>query len=201
MKALQLGGKLTCGTTDCANELHCFNRAQAPARFRKDKPFTTAGVCGACGTDLGFDWPRLHRCDPADAEYKLDALRQEYIREFFWRHPFTERVMNHALRKGRVQLYQEIPKRITQAVGKEQHPAEGRQTPVDNARLGNVVQYAQHSVAACCRKCVEKWHGIESGRPLTTPEVDYLSGLVRVFLDARLPALPDGPTHVPRQRK
>jgi hypothetical protein len=201
MKALQLGGKLTCNTTDCANGLHCFNRAQAFARSRKGKPHTTPGVCGTCGTDPGFDWSRLHRCDPADAPYKVEAMRQEYIRDYFWQHPFTERVVQHALRKGRVQLYKEIPKRISSAIGNWQHPAEGRQTPVGDARLGNVVQYAQHSVAACCRKCVEKWHGIEIGRALTTGEVAYISGLVRLFLDSRLPDLPDGPTSVPRKRR
>lgn len=25
---------------------------------------------------------------------------------------------------------------------------------------GNIVFYAQHAVAACCRNCIEVWHGI-----------------------------------------
>jgi len=201
MKALQIGGKLSCGTTDCANELHCFNRSQRQTRVRKGKPFVDAGVCGACGKDPGIPWERLHRCDPVDTVEKISRMREEYIREYFWTHPFTEKVMNHALKKGRIQLYDDIPKRIAQAVGKERHPAEGRQTPVEDAKLGNVIQYAQHSVAACCRPCVEKWHGIETGRALTATEIDYLSGLVRAYLEARLPNLPETPTYVPRTRK
>jgi hypothetical protein len=101
VKALQLGGKLTCGTTDCANDLHCYNRSQKATRARKGKPFGDAGVCGACGEDPGIAWDRLHRCDPADTGEKLALMRQEYIREYFWTHPFTEKVMNHALRSDR----------------------------------------------------------------------------------------------------
>ena len=42
-------------------------------------------------------------------------------------------------------------------------PNDGKQTP----RNGHPVFVAQHATATCCRKCLEKWHYIERGTPLT----------------------------------
>jgi hypothetical protein len=51
------------------------------------------------------------------------------------------------------------------------HPKnDGRQTPM----RGHPVFVAQHAVGACCRKCLEKWHGIERGRELSEAEIEYI---------------------------
>lgn len=47
---------------------------------------------------------------------------------------------------------------------------DGKQTPY----RGHPVFVGQHATACCCRECLHKWHGIESGRELTTEEQDYL---------------------------
>jgi Domain of unknown function (DUF4186) len=43
---------------------------------------------------------------------------------------------------------------------------DGKQTPF----RGHPVFIAQHATATCCRKCLEKWHDIPQGRPLTVEE-------------------------------
>ena len=58
---------------------------------------------------------------------------------------------------------------------------------------GNVIFYAQHATATCCRKCMGYWHGIDPGVPLDDDQLAYCCELVRLYLDARLPDLPDGP--------
>jgi len=45
-------------------------------------------------------------------------------------------------------------------------PNDGKQTPWHN----HPVFVAQHATATCCRGCLEKWHAIPKGRPLTEGE-------------------------------
>ena len=52
-----------------------------------------------------------------------------------------------------------VTKRLAQA-----NPTnDGRQTPMRN----HPIFIAQHATGTCCRNCLEKWHHIPKGRPLT----------------------------------
>lgn len=55
---------------------------------------------------------------------------------------------------------------------------DGRQTPW----RGHPVFVAQHATATCCRKCLQRWHGIAAGRPLTDTELDYTVDLIMAWL-------------------
>ncbi len=55
---------------------------------------------------------------------------------------------------------------------------DGRQTPMKN----HPVFIAQHATGICCRKCIEKWHGIKRGHELTDEEKDYLLQVLRIWL-------------------
>ena len=57
---------------------------------------------------------------------------------------------------------------------------DGKQTPM----RGHPVFIAQHATATCCRGCLEKWHGIPRGKPLTSSQQRYvvdavLAGMTR----------------------
>jgi hypothetical protein len=43
-----------------------------------------------------------------------------------------------------------------------------------------------HAVAACCRKCMEYWHGIPRERALTAEEVTYFASLVWLYVCHKL---------------
>lgn len=177
---------LKCTTTDCENGLHCFLQ-------KTQKPRPHGGPCRSCGKDL-VDFPRVQARNVGDIQNTFDSLSKEWIRHQFWEMPFDQWALNHARRKGRRAMHEiEAAKRIRQSVGKAQHSREGRQTPLD----GNVLYYAQHAVAACCRKCIEYWHGIAMGAPLTDNEIEYLTKLVCLYLDQRLPDLNEEPMKVP----
>ena len=47
---------------------------------------------------------------------------------------------------------------------------DGKQTPMK----GHPVFIAQHATAACCRKCLFKWHKIAPHRSLSESEIDYI---------------------------
>ena len=66
-----------------------------------------------------------------------------------------------------------IGKRLTLAA-----PAnDGKQTPF----RGHPVFVAQHATA-CCRGCLEKWHRIPKGRPLTSDEEAYIVNVLERWL-------------------
>ncbi len=59
-----------------------------------------------------------------------------------------------------------VTKRLADA-----YPAnEGRQSPMRN----HPVFVAQHATGTCCRKCLEKWHHIPRGKPLTETDISYI---------------------------
>lgn len=55
---------------------------------------------------------------------------------------------------------------------------DGRQTPY----RGHPAFIAQHATATCCRGCLEIWHSVPKGRPLTDVEVAWVVGLITAWL-------------------
>ena len=51
---------------------------------------------------------------------------------------------------------------------------------------GHPVFIAQHATATCCRKCIQKWHGIEKGRALNDAEVQYILALIMGWIGDQL---------------
>lgn len=178
-----------CTDSDCDNDLHCFKRTR---RMVKDQ--APRGECRECHEQLvELDRTRERRAD--DREYLRFALEKELIRHHFWHLPLDDKANAHATRKGRTNLYAGIESRLRSSVGKATPFRDGTQTPLS----GNAIYYAQHATAACCRTCIEYWHGLEKGRELTDDEIEYLAGLIRGFLDERLPDLDDDGHKVPRR--
>lgn len=181
--------KISCTSTKCEDNLHCFKATQ---KLRKaDK----VGACRACGAEL-IDWPRVHTRRLDDVDHTFEELRHEYIRHHFWHVDIDQRALDHARRKGRTALYEGAYRRLQTSVGRTPNAFDGRQTPFE----GNTICYAQHATAACCRKCIEYWHGLPSEGELPPEAIEYLYQLVIRFLDERLPELADEGQHVPRRR-
>ena len=63
---------------------------------------------------------------------------------------------------------------------------DGRQTPMRN----HPVFVAQHATGTCCRKCLEKWHHIPRGEPLTEADIDYVVEVLRCWLVAQNVQMP-----------
>ncbi len=181
--------KVTCTTSDCGNDLHCFKAT------RKLRASGQAGSCRSCGVEL-VDWDRVHKQDAQDADYTFEAMRHEFIRHYFWHVDIDEKAFLHALRKGRSAFDEAVTKRIRQSVGKAQPVRDGLQTPF----TGNIIFYAQHATASCCRTCMEYWHGIPTGVPLTDEQVEYFSKLALLFIDERLPDLPLKGQRIPKRK-
>lgn len=180
---------IKCTSVDCDNDLHCFKQLKKMAPDER-------GCCRACGANL-IDWNRLHRQDFTDAHHTFSALQHELIRHHFFHRLVDDTAMRHAQRKGRVLLKAAARDRLEKYVAPADPPRDGRQTPLE----GNTIFYAQHATATCCRTCLQYWHDIPKGRPLTAKELDYCTALIDLFLDEKLPDLDDGPIKVPQRRR
>jgi predicted Fe-S protein YdhL (DUF1289 family) len=63
-------------------------------------------------------------------------------------------------------------------------PNDGKQTPW----RGHPVFVAQHATATCCRGCLETWHGIAAGHPLTSAEQEHVVAAIERWLRTQDPA-------------
>lgn len=61
---------------------------------------------------------------------------------------------------------------------------DGKQTPM----RGHPVFIAQHATATCCRGCLEKWHNIPHGYPLTETQQQYIVDVIYHWLVVQMNA-------------
>jgi hypothetical protein len=141
------------------------------------------GRCQHCKADL-VDWRRLHQRDIGDVNHTIAALHLERIRHLFWTTAFDSDAICRAKKRGLDGLRDAAQQRVgSKSIAGVPGIWDGRQT----SKTGNVVNYAQHAMACCCRKCIEYWHGIPRDRELTEAEVAYLVELIMVYLQQRAP--------------
>jgi exodeoxyribonuclease V alpha subunit len=67
---------------------------------------------------------------------------------------------------------------ITKRLGPARPANDGRQTPMKK----HPVFIAQHATATCCRGCLEKWHFIPAGEPLTGDQIEYIVQVIMIWI-------------------
>ena len=112
-------------------------------------------------------------------EHTLVRLGESQFRAKF---VLSEADRSYARDKGSHVIARHAHEMLRARVGEAQPSNDGRQTPW----RGHPVFTAQHATATCCRGCIEKWHGIAKGRPLTDAEVNRLADLVMAWIDRDL---------------
>ena len=188
--------EVRCGDHDCEKNLHTFLTDRRPMENR-DKSYRSEN-CFACGADL-IDWNRLDKHDLSDVDHTVKALEHEYVRHRYWDATIDKKAVNHAVRKGRSGLLLATEHRLRKYVSeaRENLFRDGMQTP----KRGNVIFYAQHATATCCRRCIEAWHGMDRNRSLTEQEVGFMKELITFYIQKRMPDLSESGKYVPPIRK
>lgn len=184
--------KVSCDGADCEQGLHCFRESK---KLAKQYGPHDSGSCQHCGAKL-IDWERVKKRDASDTSHTFSALKSEWIRHRYWHIDIDQRATNHAMRKGRAGIRTALDKRIRSAVGTK-HSRDGRQTPW----AGNILYYAQHATACCCRRCIEYWHGIPVEQALTEEQIEYFKDLCFRYISERMPDLKEAGQYVPPIRK
>ncbi|MDD6213354.1 MAG: ATP-dependent RecD-like DNA helicase [Clostridiales bacterium] len=95
------------------------------------------------------------------SSFSLRANDRAYVRE-----KGMDTVRSHA--------HEFIEKRLAPA----EPVKDGKQTPM----RGHPAFVAQHATGTCCRGCLEKWHGIPKGRPLTESEKNYVVDVIMEWI-------------------
>jgi hypothetical protein len=60
------------------------------------------------------------------------------------------------------------------------------QTPDLHSDDRQIYFMGMHAVAACCRKCMEYWHGISREEPLSEADERYFAALVWAYVCQRM---------------
>ncbi|HTV72711.1 MAG TPA: DUF4186 family protein [Candidatus Acidoferrales bacterium] len=180
--------KLHCGNNDCDNGLHCFRF------YDKQRRSHPQGSCNECGARL-VDWERAHSCNLGEANKKFEDMRHEWIRHYYWHVAFDPEALRKAQMRGRKKMLEMLRSRIIKGV-RELNPFDGRGV----RWTGDVINYARHATATCCRRCIAYWHGIPIQTRLTTKQVDYLFALGARYIVERMPELGDSPDPTKRKK-
>jgi len=169
--------KITCGSTNCEEGLHCYSRFMKKA----EKKYGKQGVCYECGND-SIDWDRMYQNDIKDSKFIFKSLSKEFIREVFSKMKIDQFAIENSLKKNKRELRTEAKKLLKMRIGKLTD-WDGQQTPLGKE---NIINYAQHATATCCRKCLASWHNIPKEQELTETQLEFCTNLVMKFIEERV---------------
>lgn len=115
-----------------------------------------------------------------DIDTVLERLKRSQFRSRF---TLRDRELLYLREKGIDTVMGHARAFIEERLAPADLPNDGRQTPMRN----HPVFIAQHATASCCRKCLEKWHGIPArAHALTDEEKDYVLSLLRRWMERYL---------------
>jgi hypothetical protein len=175
---------VTCGATKCDEGYHCYSKKRSSLR-----KYGEQRVCKQCGTDL-IDWKRIHKNDLNDSDFVFESLRTEIIRHVFWHNPIQWEALYGTYLNGKILTRAKARKLLKTRIAKYNNYFDGRQTPMGKEEI---VNYAQHATATCCRQCLEAWHNIKMEKPLTEKELEFCTDLVMKYIVQRVEGLTDDP--------
>ncbi len=110
---------------------------------------------------------------------KLVSLKRSKFRSKF---QLAQKERDYIATKGLETIKDHAFEFINSRVAPDFPKNDGKQTPM----RGHPVFIAQHATATCCRKCIQKWHGIEKGRALNEKEVDFVVALIMGWIERRV---------------
>jgi hypothetical protein len=110
---------------------------------------------------------------------KLVSLKQSKFRSKF---QLAQKDRDYIATKGLETIKKHAFEFINSRVAPDFPKNDGKQTPM----RGHPVFIAQHATATCCRKCIQKWHGIEKGRALNGAEVDFVVALIMGWIERQI---------------
>lgn len=172
---------ISCGTTKCTDGFHCYSQKKPSL-----KKFGKERVCKECGADL-IDWERVHLNDIADSDFVFNQLENEIIRHVFWHTPIEREALLKVLSHGKTKTKERAKRTVRSRIGKLT-AWDGRQTPMGKDEM---INYAQHATATCCRKCLEAWHNIPMDGILSNDQIDFCADLIMKYVETRVPSISD----------
>ncbi|MXG88427.1 DUF4186 family protein [Nocardioides flavescens] len=177
--------RIKCTMTSCRHGRHCLDHLR-PAYRGEQRP--SPGACRDCGVVVASAAGSLGQ-SPDDAGLIATCRLQqsELIRAHYWQVPIDQWAFNQALRAGSRELRDRVAAQVSRAMDPT-NIYSGRGA----AYAGNMVAYAQHATATCCRNCAAYWHGTPRDKvtPLSEAQLAHVIKAAQAFIAIRLPDLP-----------
>lgn len=165
---------IKCTSMDCDNGKHLYR----PGRGEWKEP--PEGKCRGCG-DTSVDMSITRARDASNPAAIFKELGREFIRDHYLNKPVDEKARRLIRRDGLDAIRAKVRERLGKSIGHEPDNFDGRQTRLD----GNVLFYAQHATATCCRKCAWYWYGISRDGEMTGSDMQFCEALVHAYIDRR----------------
>lgn len=108
----------------------------------------------------------------------LESLKKSSFRSGF---KLNQKELLYIRDKGIETIRRHIFDFITSRIADRFPKNDGKQTPM----RGHPAFIAQHATAACCRSCLQKWHGIKKGRQLTNKEIEYIVEAIMTWIEGQ----------------
>ena len=154
--------------------------------IKSESPTTFIGISNL------VDWEEMWLRDAPDTD-KFAFLQTEWIRHFFFNVPITPSIEEHAQSHGLIGLAGTAERQLRDkrmlTFGSPRW--DSYQTPM---LRGNIVHWARHAVACCCRQCLSYWHNVPLTQTLNADDVEYLKRLTMKYIRLRLPDIKDEPS-------
>jgi hypothetical protein len=172
---------ILCSRSECKERLHSFGPRPSRADF-------SPGPCVTCGVEV-VPWNLMHAHDLTQVNLKIDFLKTEWIRHFFFNLPVTPRIEQFAETKGLQGLETAAHHQLSQKRMVNFDPVwDRRQTKMLD---GNIVHWARHAMGCCCRQCLAYWHKVPLGATLNASDIDYFRKLLMIYIKSRVPSIGD----------
>lgn len=101
----------------------------------------------------------------------LNKLKQSKFRSSFH---LKEKDKHYINKKGLKVIKEHAYQIIKTRLAPKDIINDGKQTPMN----GHPVFISQHATATCCRKCLFKWHHIETNTALNEKQINYIVNLI-----------------------
>jgi Domain of unknown function (DUF4186) len=178
---------IVCGRSECEQQLHSYGRPPSRAHL-------PPGPCEDCGVAV-VPWNLMHARDLTQVNLKMDFLKTEWVRHFFFNVPVTPRIGHFAGTEGLAGLESVANDQLSQPRMLNFDPRWDRyQTKMLD---GNIVHWARHAMGCCCRRCLAYWHNVPLETTLSTSDGDYFRSLLMSYIKLRIPLLGDARLLVP----
>lgn len=170
-------GDITCTSTKCEDDLHCFLR-DLRKKGNRGKSYRS-DTCTGCGKAI-IDWNRIDIHNLEDKEYFVECLKKETCRNAFWNLEIPNYMVKAASKLNVDEMRLKVIKILSKKINKKKLEIyrDGTQTPKGK----DIISLGQHATGTCCRKCIEEWYGIDRNKIMRYKEINFLAEIIMVYI-------------------
>lgn len=174
-------GNLTCTSTRCEDNLHCFLRSMRK-KVNRGNSFRS-DTCIGCGKDV-IDWKRTDMHNLEDKEYFIECLKKETWRYAVWNLEIPQYMAEAALKLNINEMRLKVIKILSNKINKKRSEIfrDGTQTPIGK----DIIFLAQHATGTCCRRCIEEWYGIDRNEIMNNEDINFLTEIILMYIKQKV---------------